>query len=62
MKYWPSAASISKIWTTFAHRATHAYVLARTGTAGDRHAGLTEFLVDMDLQLDRGDNVQMRRL
>ena len=48
-----------KIWTTLAHRATHAYVLARTGSdtgeAGkadrgdktDKHDGLTEFVVDM---------------
>jgi alkylation response protein AidB-like acyl-CoA dehydrogenase len=37
----------TKIWTTSAHRATHAYVLARAGEAGDRHTGLTEFLLDM---------------
>jgi acyl-CoA dehydrogenase len=37
-----------KIWTTYAHRATHAYLLARTERAGDRHQGLTEFIVDMD--------------
>lgn len=36
-----------KIWTSHAHRASHAYVLARTGTGNDRHDGLTEFLVDM---------------
>jgi alkylation response protein AidB-like acyl-CoA dehydrogenase len=35
-----------KIWTTLAHRATHAYVLARTG-GGDKHEGLTEFVVEM---------------
>jgi alkylation response protein AidB-like acyl-CoA dehydrogenase len=37
----------SKIWTTSAHHATHAYVLARTGTGESRHEGLTELLVDM---------------
>jgi len=38
----------AKIWTTTAHLATHAYVLARTGPAEPRHEGLTEFLVDID--------------
>ena len=37
----------SKIWTTYAHRATHAYVLARTDGSGGKHDGLTEFVVDM---------------
>lgn len=43
----------SKIWTTGAHHATHAYVLARTGsdsgtgTGTDKHEGLTEFVLDM---------------
>jgi alkylation response protein AidB-like acyl-CoA dehydrogenase len=37
-----------KIWTSGAHRATHAYLLARTERAADRHDGLTEFIVDMD--------------
>ncbi|GAA4883125.1 acyl-CoA dehydrogenase family protein [Saccharopolyspora cebuensis] len=36
-----------KIWTSHAHRATHAYLLARTGREADKHAGLTEFVVDM---------------
>jgi acyl-CoA dehydrogenase len=36
-----------KIWTSAAHRATHAYLLARTERAADRHDGLTEFIVDM---------------
>lgn len=36
-----------KIWTSHAHRATHAYVLARTGKGENRHEGLTEFIVDM---------------
>lgn len=39
-----------KIWTSGAHHATHAYVLARTGprAEGQRpHAGLSEFVVDM---------------
>lgn len=38
----------AKIWTTSAHRATHLYVLARTGDGASKHEGLTEFLVDMD--------------
>jgi alkylation response protein AidB-like acyl-CoA dehydrogenase len=37
-----------KIWTTQAHRATHAYLLARTARAERKHDGLTEFIVDMD--------------
>jgi alkylation response protein AidB-like acyl-CoA dehydrogenase len=37
-----------KIWTSGAHRATHAYLLARTERGADRHQGLTEFIVDMD--------------
>ncbi|TDV57545.1 acyl-CoA dehydrogenase family protein [Actinophytocola oryzae] len=37
----------SKIWTTGAHFATHAYVLARTGDGADKHEGLTEFVVEM---------------
>jgi len=37
-----------KVWTSGAHRATHAYLLARTERAADRHEGLTEFIVDMD--------------
>ena len=42
-----------KIWTTLAHRATHAYVLARTSSGPDdehrdKHEGLTEFVVEMN--------------
>jgi acyl-CoA dehydrogenase len=37
-----------KVWTSAAHRATHAYLLARTERTADRHHGLTEFIVDMD--------------
>jgi alkylation response protein AidB-like acyl-CoA dehydrogenase len=39
-----------KIWTSGAHRATHAYVLARTTPVDEverKHQGLTEFIVDM---------------
>jgi alkylation response protein AidB-like acyl-CoA dehydrogenase len=36
-----------KIWTSQAHRSTHAYVLARTSKGASKHEGLTEFLVDM---------------
>ncbi|MVU78294.1 acyl-CoA dehydrogenase [Nocardia sp. ET3-3] len=35
-----------KIWTSGAHRATHLYVLARTARTDDKHAGLTEFIVE----------------
>ncbi|MFI5835864.1 acyl-CoA dehydrogenase family protein [Micromonospora sp. NPDC051300] len=40
-----------KVWSSHAHRATHAYVLARTGgspTGPDRHEGLSEFVLDLD--------------
>lgn len=37
-----------KTWTTNAHHATHAYLLARTDASGRKHEGLTELLVDMD--------------
>lgn len=36
-----------KIWTSGAHRATHAYVLARSSKAERKHEGLSEFIVDM---------------
>jgi alkylation response protein AidB-like acyl-CoA dehydrogenase len=36
-----------KTWTSNAHRATHAYVLARTDSTGRKHEGLSEFVVDM---------------
>jgi alkylation response protein AidB-like acyl-CoA dehydrogenase len=36
-----------KVWTSHAHEATHAYVLARTDSSGPKHAGLSEFIVDM---------------
>jgi len=39
-----------KAWTTNAHRATHAYVLARTDRDVPKHEGLTEFVVDMDAE------------
>lgn len=41
----------SKVWTSQAHRSTHAYVLARTtplAEAGAKHEGLTEFVVALD--------------
>jgi alkylation response protein AidB-like acyl-CoA dehydrogenase len=37
-----------KIWTSHAHRATHAYVLARSHQTERKHDGLSEFIVDMD--------------
>jgi acyl-CoA dehydrogenase len=36
-----------KTWTSQAHRATHAYLLARTNSGGRKHEGLSEFVVDM---------------
>ncbi|MDA3645384.1 acyl-CoA dehydrogenase family protein [Saccharopolyspora indica] len=36
-----------KIWTSHAHRATHAYLLARSEKSEVKHAGLTEFVLDM---------------
>ncbi|WLS45331.1 acyl-CoA dehydrogenase family protein [Micromonospora profundi] len=36
-----------KIWTSHAHRSTHAYVLCRTDTDASRHDGLSELIVDM---------------
>jgi acyl-CoA dehydrogenase len=36
-----------KTWTSQAHRATHAYLLARTDSSGRKHEGLSEFVVDM---------------
>lgn len=36
-----------KIWTSQAHRSTHAYVLARTSKGASKHEGLTEFIVAM---------------
>lgn len=37
-----------KIWTSGAHHATHIYLLARTAPSERKHAGLTEFIVDMN--------------
>lgn len=40
----------TKIWTTGAHRSHYAIVLARSsGTADDRHRGLSQFIVDLSL-------------
>lgn len=36
-----------KTWTSNAHLATHAYVLARTSAKGRKHEGLSEFVLDM---------------
>jgi alkylation response protein AidB-like acyl-CoA dehydrogenase len=36
-----------KTWTSNAHHATHAYLLARTDSTGRKHEGLSEFIVDM---------------
>jgi alkylation response protein AidB-like acyl-CoA dehydrogenase len=37
-----------KIWTSFADRADHVYLIARTGEAPRGHEGLSELIVDMD--------------
>ncbi|MDX6740024.1 acyl-CoA dehydrogenase family protein [Actinocorallia sp. A-T 12471] len=37
----------AKVWTSHAHRSTHAYLLARTDSSGRKHEGLTEFLLDL---------------
>jgi len=37
-----------KIWTSFAEHADHCYLVARTGEPGRGHAGLSEFIVDLD--------------
>jgi alkylation response protein AidB-like acyl-CoA dehydrogenase len=37
-----------KIWTSGAHHATHAYVLARTAKTERKHDGLSEFVVEMN--------------
>ncbi|GAA0957180.1 acyl-CoA dehydrogenase family protein [Actinocorallia libanotica] len=37
----------TKVWTSAAHIATAIVVLARTDDAGDRHGGLSQFLVDL---------------
>jgi len=37
----------TKIWTSQAHRSTHAYLLARTDRGQHKHEGLTELIVDM---------------
>ncbi|EHB55475.1 Isovaleryl-CoA dehydrogenase [Mycolicibacterium rhodesiae JS60] len=36
-----------KTWTSQAHHATHAYLLARTDASGRKHEGLSEFVVDL---------------
>jgi alkylation response protein AidB-like acyl-CoA dehydrogenase len=38
----------SKIWTSFADRADHIYLIARTGEAPRGHDGMSELIVDMD--------------
>ncbi|MCU1614627.1 MAG: acyl-CoA dehydrogenase [Frankiales bacterium] len=42
------AVNGEKIWNTYAHVADWGYLLARTGAPGERHRGLTMFLVRMD--------------
>jgi alkylation response protein AidB-like acyl-CoA dehydrogenase len=37
----------TKVWTSVAHIATAMIVLARTGSSEDRHAGLSQFIVDL---------------
>ncbi len=38
----------SKIWTTYAHWATHMFCLVRTSTEGKPQAGITFLLIEMD--------------
>jgi alkylation response protein AidB-like acyl-CoA dehydrogenase len=38
-----------KIWTSFAHEADYAYLVARTDPQAPKHKGISEFLVDMKL-------------
>lgn len=38
-----------KIWTSFAHVADYAYLVARTDPNAPKHKGISEFLVDMKL-------------
>lgn len=37
----------AKVWTSNAHRADHAYVLARTGSGADARESLSEFLLEL---------------
>jgi alkylation response protein AidB-like acyl-CoA dehydrogenase len=37
----------TKVWTSFAHLSQYMILLCRTGPAEDRHAGLSQFLVDL---------------
>ncbi|MGU3492984.1 acyl-CoA dehydrogenase family protein [Xanthobacteraceae bacterium A53D] len=37
----------TKLWTTYAHEAHYMILLCRTGTAEERHGGLSQFLVPM---------------
>jgi alkylation response protein AidB-like acyl-CoA dehydrogenase len=37
----------AKIWTSNAHRSQYIIALVRTGEAGGRHAGLTQFIIDL---------------
>jgi alkylation response protein AidB-like acyl-CoA dehydrogenase len=37
----------TKIWTSNAHRADYCVVLCRTSESGDRHAGLSQLIVDL---------------
>lgn len=39
----------TKLWTTYAHEAHYMIVFCRTGTADDRHGGMSQFLIDMRL-------------
>jgi alkylation response protein AidB-like acyl-CoA dehydrogenase len=38
-----------KIWTSFAHVADYAYLVARTDPDAPKHKGISEFLIDMKL-------------
>jgi alkylation response protein AidB-like acyl-CoA dehydrogenase len=38
-----------KIWTSFAHVADYAYLVARTDSNAPKHKGISEFLIDMQM-------------
>ena len=37
----------TKVWTSFAHKSHYMILLCRTGSAEDRHGGVSQFLVDL---------------
>ena len=45
----------AKIWTSHAHESEYGYVLVRSDDSGEKHAGLTELIVDMS-----SDGIEVR--